>query len=610
MRLKFNITQQFLIFFVITSIVPLAVISSFFFQAVDNKFNERISRMLDIGGLFAEEVYVTSLEKLSLGIGQSAAFSLRAELLQSFRNQSLEQVQAYLDRYRKLRGLDFIVLYTPSGQVMASSGWKETFFTPSVEAMVTAGLKGKAAQGLERFVPPSGGNISLYYLASAPIISDEGKVMGVLLASQPLVSNFPFQELVNAFPGLDMRIYTQSKRLGEFALLYSSVKGMPETVQAAQIEAVSKYEPQKYVPDDRIGESYPEEFQGETYKSKAVTLRNYLRQPVGYLVLSTSESDLKELKSGNIFYIGLYILFGLLIAGISGIWFKRSFINPVTALSNASEQVAKGQLDTEIKEQSQQQEIQGTIESFNRMVRQLHEDEKLRNTFVSTLTHDLRTPLIAQRRVLKMYTDFNNELPVELVAMNSQLLKNNEHLLDMVNKLLESYQYEAGKILLAPQAFSLHQLVDECMEEALPLAQAKNIRLANNVPKELPEIYADRYQLKRVFQNLIGNALENLHEDQQISVTARPWDGFITIDVEDNGPGIRPELIPHLFTRYFTGNRLRQKIGSGLGLYICRMIVELHEGTIEARSELGQGTLIRLRMPRKAAINLEKSYAR
>lgn len=607
MRLKYNITNQFLAFFIATSVLPIVIICILLFQSMDSKFTERISRMLDIGGLFAEEVYFHNLEKLSLSINQSATFSLRREYLQFLKSRTTPSLQAALARYTELRELDFIVLYNPSGKVLAHVGWQDELFTSSINEMLEAGLKGNTARSIES-LSSQRKQLALEFLASAPIVSDEGKVLAVLVAGQSMVKNFSFQDLINAFPGLDMRIYAPSSQ-GHNHLIYSSIKGVPKTLSAQYMQQLSQYPPQKYVADDTVSEAYQEEIQGEDYKSKALILRNYLNQPVGFLVLSTSENDLRELKIRNLFYIGLYLIFGLLLVGLSGIWFKRTFINPITALSKASEKVTEGRLDAEIQESSSQYEIEGTIHSFNKMVRQLRENEKLRNTFVSTLTHDLRTPLIAQKRVLKMYNEFNNELPKEMSDMNTQLLKNNEHLLEMVNRLLESYQYESGKIVLSKEYFPLSKLVEECFTGVSPLAQAKDISLLNKVPTELPDIYADKHQLKRVLQNLISNALENIQEGHQIAVIARGWEEFITVEVEDNGPGISRELLPHLFTRYFTGNRLRQKIGSGLGLYICRMIVELHGGSIEARSELGQGTLIRFRIPQKVAIKREAAHA-
>jgi signal transduction histidine kinase len=198
-----------------------------------------------------------------------------------------------------------------------------------------------------------------------------------------------------------------------------------------------------------------------------------------------------------------------------------------------------------------------------------------------------------------------DELPLEMVNLNVGLLKSNNHLLDMVNKMLETYQYEAGKIRLVPESVNLSHLVAECLEGVQGWAQQKNVTLKNLIPADLPPGHWDYDQMRRVFQNLIGNALENIQDDRQVEVAVVPTDleNLIRVEVRDNGPGIHPDILPLLFTRYFTGDRRRQKIGSGLGLYICSMIIALHGGSIHVESTLGEGTTFVIHLPGRIPAN-------
>jgi signal transduction histidine kinase len=226
------------------------------------------------------------------------------------------------------------------------------------------------------------------------------------------------------------------------------------------------------------------------------------------------------------------------------------------------------------------------------------ENEKLRSTFISTLTHDLRTPLIAQNRVLEVLQKQPKiKEDIELGPLITGFLQNNDHLLKMVNILLETYQYEDGKIKLNTEAVSLHQLVNDSFSELASLAKSHNITLENAMPADLPMAHADFYQFKRVFLNLLGNALENIPYGRHIRVHAQPLEGVIQVKVEDNGPGIAPDILPYLFDRYYTGHSTRQKIGSGLGLFICKMIIDLHGGIIKAESEVGKGTCFTFTLP-------------
>jgi signal transduction histidine kinase len=227
------------------------------------------------------------------------------------------------------------------------------------------------------------------------------------------------------------------------------------------------------------------------------------------------------------------------------------------------------------------------------------ETERLRTNFISTLTHDLRTPLIAQKRVLEI---IQNDPKVteksELGTLITGFSRNNDHLLKMINLLLEAYQYEDGKIHLIQEAIHLTDLTAECLSELSSLAQSRSITLLNKIPKDFPKITGDFHQLKRVFINLMGNALENIPENRKIQVSASESETVFKIQVEDNGQGISPELLPYLFERYLSGHPTRQKIGSGLGLYICKMIVDLHGGDIRVKSVLGKGTAFTILLPK------------
>ncbi len=225
---------------------------------------------------------------------------------------------------------------------------------------------------------------------------------------------------------------------------------------------------------------------------------------------------------------------------------------------------------------------------------QLQESEKLRTAFVSALTHDLRTPLVAQQRALEILQSNHDKLPEKLAVLVQRLEGSNTGLLEMVNLLLETYQYEAGQINLLWSEVDLVNLVQDCFESVSTLAEVKQIKLINDLPQTLPTVAGDAYHLKRVVMNLLGNALENIGPGSSIMIKAQEAQDEVQLLVQDNGPGIDPEMLPHLFKRYYIGDQTRKKIGTGLGLYICKMIMTQHEGTIEADSVLGQGTCFKL----------------
>lgn len=245
-------------------------------------------------------------------------------------------------------------------------------------------------------------------------------------------------------------------------------------------------------------------------------------------------------------------------------------------------------------------ELQSKNKVLGETLAQLQESEKLRSTFISALTHDLRTPLVAQKRALELFQGYSGSLPPRLSGLSDRLLKSNDGLLEMVNLLLETYQFEAGKNQPLLEDTNLYVLTADCFSEVASLAEVKQIKLENNIAQTLPSVLCDAQQLRRVWMNLLGNALENIPDGSLIQFSAQEIKNGFEICIEDNGPGIPPEALPHLFKRYYTGDKTRKKIGSGLGLYICHMIMELHDGSIHVESILGQGTRFTLNLPKQS----------
>jgi two-component system sensor histidine kinase/response regulator len=232
------------------------------------------------------------------------------------------------------------------------------------------------------------------------------------------------------------------------------------------------------------------------------------------------------------------------------------------------------------------------------MLDQLDEKERLRNNFISNLTHDFRTPLIAQTRSLELLIKDFDELGMSQQAkLGRSLVNNNQHLLGMVNQLLETYQFEGGNLRLELEPLALEPLVDACFVQLLPLAETRQITLEKDFPAEFPTIIGDANCLNRVFINLIANGIENIPKGSRIRVTGQRRDAHVEIHVRDNGQGVSADEQANLFDRYYAGMGDTRKLGSGLGLYICKMFVEAHQGQIQIDSVPGEYTDFKVRLP-------------
>lgn len=220
------------------------------------------------------------------------------------------------------------------------------------------------------------------------------------------------------------------------------------------------------------------------------------------------------------------------------------------------------------------------------------ETERLRDDFIATLTHDLRTPLLAAIQTLKFFLDGSlGAVEEKQEVLLSTMLQSNEDLLGLVNALLEVYRFESGKLTLCKTIFPVKNLVVQCYEELKPLADRKNIEfsLVCDIDESL-EIIADKSEIKRVIINLCGNAVNYTNKNGKVEIFAKAQSGDFIFSVSDNGNGIPQEDIPKLFNRFSQGTTRKRSTGTGLGLYLSRQIIEAHGGKIWLDSKLNKGS--------------------
>ena len=226
-----------------------------------------------------------------------------------------------------------------------------------------------------------------------------------------------------------------------------------------------------------------------------------------------------------------------------------------------------------------------------RDVTEQKKSDKLRDDFIATLTHDLRTPLLAAIQTLTFFLDGAlGELDEKQKLLLATMQKSNEDLLGLVNALLEVYKYDADKLTLTKTNFNIYNLVEQVYNELLPLAQKKNIDFEINCNNKKLEINADRSEIRRVVCNLCGNAINYTQESGKVVITLKSEAKDLIFSVSDNGSGIPQEDIPNMFQRFSQGTSKKRSTGTGLGLYLSRQIIESHGGKIWLESSLNKGS--------------------
>ncbi len=219
------------------------------------------------------------------------------------------------------------------------------------------------------------------------------------------------------------------------------------------------------------------------------------------------------------------------------------------------------------------------------------ENERLRDDFIATLTHDLRTPLLAAISGLDfMLKGTLGEISEKQKELVFAMKKSNEDMLGLTNALLEVYRYEAGKIFLCKTRFCVNELIKDCAKELEVLFKQNNTEIIFDFENEELMINADKNEIRRVISNLLGNAIKHGGENTKVIVRSQKIGKDAQISVEDNGVGLSKEDQMKLFKRFSQGTSKKRSCSTGLGLYLSRRIVEAHNGSIWVESEVDKGS--------------------
>jgi PAS domain S-box-containing protein len=228
-----------------------------------------------------------------------------------------------------------------------------------------------------------------------------------------------------------------------------------------------------------------------------------------------------------------------------------------------------------------------------------HEANQLKDEFLATLSHELRTPLNAILGWIELLE--RDDLSPGRVRHALEVVKRNAKLqAQLIEDILDVSRIITGKLEVETQTLGIGPLLESTLTGLLPTASLKEIEVTRDIPDDLPSVEGDPKRLQQVFSNVIANAIKFTPARGEVHVHCAVNEGRVVIDIRDSGPGIAPELIPHIFDRFRQGDSrsTRRHGGLGLGLAIARHLVELHGGDIFAHSEgVGHGTTFRIRLP-------------
>jgi two-component system NarL family sensor kinase len=255
--------------------------------------------------------------------------------------------------------------------------------------------------------------------------------------------------------------------------------------------------------------------------------------------------------------------------------------------------------------------IRRSEDAIARQKAQLESQEQLagmREDFVSTLTHDLKTPLLGAIETIKAFQrgEFGT-VETAQSAVLAAMIRSHQTTLQMVETMLDVYRNDSEGLTLHLQPIDLASLAEDALTHLRELASTRRVHLslsygASDFRRTL-WVEGDALQLQRVFANLLTNGINHSPRGGKVEIVLESQSSYQVVKVLDEGQGITADELPRLFERFYQGHGDRQAKGSGLGLYLTRQIIEAHHGTLWAANRSPQGALFGFRLPIAAMPN-------
>jgi len=326
--------------------------------------------------------------------------------------------------------------------------------------------------------------------------------------------------------------------------------------------------------------------------------------PVGALIIGSPTNLSAELERLKVSLI-LGSLLMLLIAFTGGLWLADRAMRPVKTITHAAQNIGESDLSRRIQLRGRD-ELAELANTFDNMLSRLQVAFDRQRRFVADASHELRTPLTITSLEIDQALSKNRSSTDYQRALQTINIEN-ERMTRMVNDLMTLARMDSGQAILQFEALDLSDVALEAVERMTTLAERQQVTLETT---ELPELIVngDRQYLIQMISNLIENAIKYSGSGQKISVVTSVYsDGkkeTASLRVVDNGPGIPPEHLPHLFDRFYRVDQARTQgddssspSGSGLGLSIVAWIVEAHHGKINVESKVNEGTTFEVIFP-------------
>lgn len=337
------------------------------------------------------------------------------------------------------------------------------------------------------------------------------------------------------------------------------------------------------------------------------------RSVVGAVLLAADLTPLDETLALLRRQLALVALAAGAVSTAAGAALARYLSRPLAGLSQAAEALSRGRLETRVTTAGSS-EVVRLGESFNRMAAELGRLDQQRRSFVADASHELRTPVASIRALAEGLLADVEGSPQAHREYLEDIVRESERAGRLVDRLLDlarlDLRREGGITAPRPELLDLAKVVADVVTAFQPLARERAVALAL-APAVPIKLRADRALVETVLGNLVENALKYTQAGGRVTVKVSAPDGLdaASVTVSDDGPGIPPEHLPHIFERFYRVDRARSRAtgGAGLGLAIAAEAAALLGGRIDVASEVGRGSRFTLVLPRHEETGLNRS---
>ena len=291
----------------------------------------------------------------------------------------------------------------------------------------------------------------------------------------------------------------------------------------------------------------------------------------------------------------LLVLPVLLVSSISiGYWLAGRALVPLVTVASALAEIKPQDLSRRLPMALIDDELGRLIRAINGLLERVERASAAERRFAADAAHELRTPLAVLRTGIEVVLH-RKRTAAEYARALTTALRDAGAVCALADDLLAITRLDQ-ELSLGRELIDLRGLAEEVIDAIEPLTASKRLKIETNLPATAG-VQGNRDHLRRVMINLLDNALKFTPEEGQIGIALESHNGSVKLRITDSGPGIDQDELPFIFERFFRGHSSRNESGQGLGLSLCREIVELHSGEISAANQPGGGTEFVVTLP-------------